>query len=115
MRERAKELAARVAAEQKAVGFTRYSLELRAALVSGVQAARESGTSVSWFARSTGVSVPSLYGWLRASQSFVRVRMQGSQRPALTATLTVVDAASGVRVKGCTVEHVAALMRTLRG
>lgn len=117
MRGKAKELSAQVAAEQTAAGFTRYSQALREALVVGVLSARESGTSVSSFAKSTGVSAPSLYGWLRGRQSFVRVRTQGliAARPAPTATLTVVDQASGVRVKGCTVEQAASLMRALRG
>lgn len=116
-------LATRVTAERTAPGFTRYSNELREALIASAEAARESGTGVTAFAAATGVSAPSLFGWLRERQSFVRVRTSGPSAPRRAApaaplthsTLTVTDMTSGVQVEGCTLTQVVELMRALRG
>lgn len=123
MRATTNALATSVAAERTAAGFTRYSNELREALIAGAEAARESGTGVTAFAAATGVSAPSLFGWLRERQSFVRVRTSERSAPRRVATaapvsqstLTVTDMTSGVQVEGCTLTQAVELMRALRG
>ena len=109
-------MAARVAAEQTARGFTRYSSELREVLIAGALAARESGEAVTVFATANGVSAPTLFGWLRERQSFVRVRpvTRAKTFAPVVSTLTVIDMASGVHVEGCTLQEAAALMREQR-
>ena len=116
MRGTTEDLAARVAAEQTAPGFTRFSSELREVLIAGALAARESGEGVTAFAAATGALAPSLFGWLRDRCSFVRVRTatRAKAAPPVFSTLTVIDMASGVHVEGCTLLEAAALMRALR-
>jgi hypothetical protein len=106
---------------ERSAGKSRLiSRSLRMQLIAEVRRARGSRASAAQVASAYGLSVPTIYAWLREPQTFLPVHVTRAPEPAAddsqasTSALCVHDPRSGLCVFGCTLDQVATLLAVCR-